>query len=650
MDFFQRQQIARRNTKLLEVYFALSIIGTVVTIYAGCALIFFAEGNLHNNQEAYDSPNGMTMSSLWDTQLFLIVSFATLAAIFFGSLYKMAQLSRGGSVVAEMLGGQPIDSGTRDVNERRLLNVVEEMAIASGTPVPHVYLLTTEKSINAFAAGHSTGDMVVCVTGGALKYLTRDELQGVIGHEFSHILNGDMRLNLRLMGIIFGILCLTIIGRILLQTRGRKNPLPLFGLVLILVGSIGIFFSKLIKSAVSRQREFLADAASVQFTRNPAGLASALKKVGSFGSHIDDPNAEDASHFFFANGLTDSLFGWMSTHPPLEERIRELDPSWDGTFTAIQEVDADAPDPDSQTDVPPERRGFGGPMGNLLGAGILASGAGAGVLASSTILPSVGQLTAGHLDYASDIMAAIPDDLTAASRNPMSAVALIYALLLSSDESARNAQLQGLQDNPAIFQETLRLLPFVQSLNSKARLPLVTLSITALRVLSAPQYDQFTRNLQALTAGSGQPDLFAYVLQKIVQRRLDSRFHPAPERAAQYYALKPALLPDCAVLLSTVACAGQTEPADIQSAFDQGRQQLDLTPEELQLDMSPPDFQKIDAALNRLNLGTPQMKKAVLNACAASIAADGLIQENEVELLRAISDTLDCPIPPFLNV
>jgi Zn-dependent protease with chaperone function len=650
MDFFQRQQIARRNTKLLEVYFALSVIGTVVTIYVGCAIILIAEGNLHSNQEAYDSPNGLTVSSLWDTQLFLIVSLATLASIFFGCVYKMAQLSRGGSVVAETLGGQPVDSATRDVDERRLLNVVEEMAIASGTPVPHLYILPTERSINAFAAGHSTGDMVVCVTAGALKYLTRDELQGVIGHEFSHILNGDMRLNLRLMGIIFGILCLTIIGRILLQTRGRKNPLPLFGLVLLLVGSIGVFFSKLIKSAVSRQREFLADAASVQFTRNPAGLASALKKVGGCGSHIDDPNAEDASHFFFANGLNESLFGWMSTHPPLEERIRELDPAWDGKFTLIQETDAESADADARADAATGRPGFGGPMGNLLGAGILASGAGASVLASSQVLPSVGQLTARHLDYATDLMAAIPGELTDASRNPMSAVALIYALLLDADATAPAARLQGLQADPAIRQETLRLLPLVQGLNRKARLPLVTLSITALRVLSAPQYDEFKRNLQALITDNRPPDLFAYVLQKIVQRRLDSRFHPAPDRVAQYYALKPGLLPDCAVLLSVVACAGQSEPEDIQSAFDQGRQQLDLTPDELQLDTSPLDFQKIDTALDRLNQGTPQMKKAVLNACAASIAADGMIQENEAELLRAISDTLDCPIPPFLNV
>jgi hypothetical protein len=458
-----------------------------------------------------------------------------------------------------------------------------------------------------------------------------------------------MKLNLRLMGIIFGILCLAIIGRILLQTRGRKNPLPFVGLIFIVVGSIGIFFSKLIKSAVSRQREFLADASSVQFTRNPAGLASALKKVGSSGSRISDPNAEDASHFFFANGLADSLFGWMSTHPPLEERIRELDPAWDGKFIALDDESASSGAADSSQDVPPPvPPAFAGPLGNFPG-GQAFGGFGAAILASSQVLPSVGAPTARHLDYASDLMASLPPALSQAARTPMSAVALVYALLLSRDENIRAAQLQPLQSDPAMLQETVRLLPLVQALDGRARLPLVTLSITPLRALSPAQYDLFTQNISALIAAAGQPDLFAYVLQKIVQRRLDSVFHPVAATVPQYYALKP-LLPDCAVLLSAIACVGQVEPAEIESAFDQGRKLLKVAADDLQLDTTPPDLNKIDAALDRLNQGTPQIKKAVLNACATCVAADGEIHENEAELLRAIADTLDCPIPPFLAI
>ncbi len=338
MDFFTRQESARKHTKLLEVYFVLAVISIVVMVYLVAVIVL----NFHGHRTAfrYGGYQETTLGGMWwnPKKLFLGVSLGTIAFIFCGSAFKTMQLSGGGSVVAEMLGGRVVNANTSDPDERKLLNVVEEMAIASGTPVPHVYVMEGERGINAFAAGHSTSDMVVCATRGCIKSLTRDELQGVIGHEFSHILNGDMRLNLRLMGLVFGILCLALFGRMLLYARGggrdRNNALPLIGLFLIVIGSAGVFFAKLIKSAISRQREFLADASSVQFTRNPEGLAGALKKVGGCGSRIEDPNAEDASHFFFANGMAESLSGMFSTHPPLEERIRALEPNWDGKFVA----------------------------------------------------------------------------------------------------------------------------------------------------------------------------------------------------------------------------------------------------------------------------------------------------------------------------
>lgn len=637
MDFFQRQEIARRHTKWLEVYFAFAVLGTIMAVYLGAILVYNVEVN-----RSLDTDGTV---ELWNSQLFMGVSLVTVFIIFCGSLFKISQLSGGGSVVAESLGGQPIDAHTTDLSEQKLRNVVEEMAIASGTPVPQLYLLPNEDGINAFAAGHTTGDMVICVTGGALKYLTRDELQGVIGHEFSHILNGDMRLNLRLMGIIFGILCLTILGKILLYTRGRNNPLPLIGLLLLAIGLIGVFFAKLIKSAVSRQREFLADAASVQFTRNPDGLATALKKVGSSGSRIDDPNAEDASHFFFANGLTESVFNWMSTHPPLEERIRQLDPHWDGQFIPVKPVRDIAPEAQARRD-----SGAGDPVAAQRLENILTGQTfGTPAIASAAILSQVGAPTARHLDYAADILAKIPEVLTTAARNTVDAVALIYALLLSPDEALRKTQVQQFQADAVIVRETERLFPIVQTLESRARLPLVMLSITPLRNLSVSQYAQFTTNIQSIITLNKQTNLFAYVLQKIVLRRLDPNFNPVPHQVPKYYALKP-LLPDCAVLLSAVACAGQTEQADIESAFNLGAKQLDDPTHQLRLDMTAYDLNKIDAALNHLNQGAPQIKKAVLAACAETAAADGVIQENEAELLRAIADTLDCPIPPFLTV
>jgi len=368
MDFFQRQDIARRHTKWLEVYFVLAVIGTVLAFYlAAVGISVYADIRYHWGQPG-----------LWNPKLLLGVSTFVIGVILCGSLYKTSQLASGGSAVAETLGGRPIDANTPDPDERKLLNVVEEMAIAAGTPVPQVYVLPGETGINAFAAGHTTGDMVICATRGCLKYLTRDELQGVIGHEFSHILNGDMRLNLRLMGIVFGIICFTIIGRVLMNTssgRSRdRNPLPIVGMILLAIGSVGAFFGKLIKSAVSRQREILADASSVQFTRNPLALAGALKKVGGCGSEIEDPNAEDASHLFFANGLSESFLNMFSTHPPLEERIRALDPAWDGKFIPIDRPLVEAGEVESEAPQVPPKLARMPQLGDLLGAQILMSG------------------------------------------------------------------------------------------------------------------------------------------------------------------------------------------------------------------------------------------------------------------------------------
>ena len=642
MDFFQRQDIARRHTKWLEVYFALAVIGTVLAFYLAAVGVATYYGFRHH----WGAPG------LWNPKLLLGVSTFVIGVILCGSLYKTSQLASGGGAVAETLGGWPIDANTSDPDERKLLNVVEEMAIAAGTPVPQVYVLPGETGINAFAAGHTTGDMVICATQGCLKYLTRDELQGVIGHEFSHILNGDMRLNLRLMGIVFGIICFTIIGRVLMNTssgRSRdRNPLPFIGLIMLVIGSVGAFFGKLIKSAVSRQREVLADASSVQFTRNPLALAGALKKVGGCGSEIDDPNAEDASHLFFANGLTESFLNMFSTHPPLEERIRALEPGWDGKFIPIERPSAEAGEIEAETSRVPPKLARMPQLGDLLGAQILMSGAGAPVRASA-ILPNIGAPTSRHLDYAADLRSKLPETLANAARDPMGAVALVYALLLSDDEAVRNKQLQQLQSDPAIFQETQRLVPSIANLESRAKLPLVTLSMTALRRLSPAQFAQFEQTIETLIDADGQIDLFEYVLQKIVLRRLEPNFKPPQKPIVQYYVLKP-LVPDCAVLLSALAYAGQADAAQIQAAFLQGAQQLNTT-EPLQLmDGTVCGLDKVDAALNRLNQTTPQLKKLVLNACAETVAADGVIQEQEAELLRAIADTLDCPIPPFLII
>jgi Zn-dependent protease with chaperone function len=329
MDFFAHQQKARKSTKVLVVYFGIAVVCIIASVYFASLLIF-------HGFDTRQAGNAATQDLvLWDAMLFLRVVLGTLGVVIIGSLYKTAALAKGGSAVAESLGGRLVDPDTTHPDERKLRNVIEEMAIAAGVPLPKIYVLDHETGINAFAAGHTPNDAAIGVTAGCVTLLDRDELQGVIGHEFSHILNGDMRLNLRIMGVLFGILCLSVIGRVLIYSRGGdrgKSPLMLLGLALMFIGAIGVFFGRLIQAALSRQREFLADASAVQFTRNPAGLSAALQKIGGAGSQVHSAHAGEASHLFFSNGLGKPFLGALATHPPLDKRIRAIDPAWNGTF------------------------------------------------------------------------------------------------------------------------------------------------------------------------------------------------------------------------------------------------------------------------------------------------------------------------------
>src|SRR3954470_2247678 len=443
---------------------------------------------------AFESKNAAdeTTTSVPQVEVFLATAFGTLGIIGAGSFFKTLSLARGGRAVAELLDGRLVNSNSTDAHERKLLNVVEEMAIASGVPVPQVYVMDGEQGINAFAAGHSASDAAISVTRGAMTMLTRDELQGVIAHEFSHLLNGDMKLNLRLMGLIFGILCLTVIGRILVQTRGRKNPLPLLGLALIIVGWVGVLFGRLIQAAVSREREFLADASAVQFTRNPLGLAGALKKIGGIqhGSQLHSAHAEEASHFFFANGLRSRIFGF-ATHPPLLERIRALAPSFAGQFPAVELSVAAAPSPPplpgvaplvdvAPTPLPPpsiqtvQRPALPivrpPPLPAARALQTQVAGLAAAAIAERTFVSDIGQPRAEHLDYATQLQEVIPPALQIATRDPLGATALICAFLLGDDPVIREKQLDQLARamSDAAGQETIRIWPAIQGIPAQA--------------------------------------------------------------------------------------------------------------------------------------------------------------------------------------
>ena len=661
MDFFHQQDQAHRKTSWFIGYFVVATILIILAVHVAVSLIFFAgtQGR-HRHQQTYLLENDGTVSqssrrsgpmgALGNLEIFGWASLGTLALILGGSLWRFTQLAGGGASVASMLGGRPINSSTTDPDERKVLNVVEEMAIASGVPVPKVYLLAREKGINAFAAGYKPGDAVIGVTQGCVRLLTRDELQGVVAHEFSHILNGDMRLNIRLIAWIFGIMGLALVGRVLLEMRSRssrdKNPLPLLGLALLLIGWIGVFFGRLIQSAVSRQREYLADASATQFTRNPEGLAGALKKIGglAIGSRLESPRAAEVGHLFFANGLGSPFFSLFATHPPVSDRIRALDPAFDGQFPATRLAEDAAPAPTRRrADRPapaiiplPNRGAF--PLPPMIPA--------------LAMMDQVGQPTAAHLHYAAGWRDALPASISAAAHEPMGASVLMYGLLLDADDAVRARQLEALSAiaGDGVAQETQRLWPDIVAAANLARLPLVDMALPALSELSPDQFQRFDEAVQSLIEADEQISLFEYVLQKIVMRHLRPRFGHVRRSVTQYYALKP-LLPDCALLLGLIAQAGHDTPAEIAIAFRAGWRQLGAdTPVADESVLETTDLSKLDVALVRLDQASPLLKKQILNAAAQTVAADGAIKEEEAELLRAIADTLDCPIPPFIQL
>jgi Zn-dependent protease with chaperone function len=647
-DFFARQDDARRRTARLVALFVLAVIVIVAAVYGVATAVVMAGAG---RGQAGEPPEVFSASRLG------LVATAVLLVITTGSLYKIATLRDGGDAIAQLLGGRPVEPAAAAPAERRLLNVVEEMALASGTPVPPVYVLDGEPGINAFAAGFTPGDAVIAVSRGALDHLTRDELQGVIGHEFSHILNGDMRLNLRLIGLVHGILMIALIGQLLLRAApgsrgGRRDKysddawMLFVGVGLLVIGSLGVLLGRIIKCAISRQREFLADASSVQFTRNPDGIAGALKKIGGLaeGSRVRSPNAEQACHMFFGQGVP-SLSSLLATHPPLAERIRRLDPSFDGRFPDVPEAPVEVgPEPGEAEAlaVPLSSRRWPSP-----GKPEEFS------LDPAAAVASVGTPTAEHVAYASALLDTLPPGLAAATSSPFSARAVVYALLLDPDDAVRRAQLARLEGHsePGTVREVLRLRPAVASVGEDGRIPLVDLTFPALRRLSDAQYRAFRANVDALVQADRRVSLFEYALHRMLLRHLDQAFFRLPPPVVQFQAID-GVFPDCVLLISTLARLGHEDGTSIERAFATGMARLQKGyPGERAVALRPPEacsLGAVDRALSRLARAAPPVKRRVLDACAACIAVDLVVTPAEAELLRAIADSLDCPMPPLL--
>lgn len=628
MNFFEYQEAARRQTRWLVFYYILAVVLIILTLYVVAGLL------LHYDRFAVpgEPPNWM---GIWDPALFGMVALGTGALILIGSLYKIATLASGGEAVATMLGGRPVNTDTSTLEERRLLNVVEEMAIASGTPIPRVFILDNEDGINAFAAGFSPGDAVIGVTRGAIQTLNREELQGVIGHEFSHILNGDMRLNIRLIGVLNGILVIALTGywmfRIMSQSSGRSsrdkkgNPLMvlvLLGLAMMVIGYIGVFFARLIKSAVSRQREFLADASAVQFTRNPDGLSGALKKIGGLvsGSRLQASSAEAASHLFFANGISASFLNLLATHPPLEERIRRLDPAFNPAASPV----------------PPPLPMSGADQSHI-------------GLSASRAVSSAGTLSARSLVQAGSMIAQIPEELVTAAHTLRDAPSILLGLLLSPEPPARDRQLELIKANGLadLAPDVVRRAAVIGALPAHSRPPLAELATATLKQLSPERYTGFRSAVMGLVSADSQVTLFEYMVMRMMVRHLDSRFGIGRRPRPRHASLAP-ISRDVQVVLSALCWFGTEAADEARKAFSEGMEHLEGAGLTL-LPAAESSLDALDRALDRLAEATPPVKQKLIAAFTAAVSADGTIIPDEAEALRAVADALDCPIPPMVQ-
>lgn len=605
-NFFAQQDLARRNTRILVVLFTLAVLLLLLltNIIALLSLGFVDASLIAGSWQWQNLP--------W--HLVSLVSLVVIAAVGIAVLYKWQQLKAGGKVVAQALGGVRLTPDSTDPLQRRLLNVVEEMALAAGTPVPPVYLLP-ESSINAFAAGYSPSDAVIGVTQGCLQQLNRDELQGVVAHEFSHILNGDMRMNIRLIAILNGILFLGHIGYYMLRgsrgssairigsgrSSGSKNNaggIVLLALGLVVIGYLGSFFGNLIKAAVSRQREFLADASAVQFTRNPRGIAGALKVIASHSSHskIANPNADENSHLFFGEAIS----RWASifaTHPPLASRIKRLEPHWNGKFPTPRSAQT-ITEPGADTS----------PVTN-----------------------------------AERLQQALPLLLLHSSRQTEPAQALVCCLLLQQADSCRTEQLRLIKElgSVALLQQVDQLCDTVATLNTLTQVQLLQRLMPALKALPETRFVQFTQLLQALLHVVDKPTLGVWLVSQFVQHNLAVQFDPS--QISKHYSSKTLaqltpVVSQLLALVSSVAGDPQQQQQAWQAASAVVNINLDSTPAAVAL---PALGQQLPALL-RL---APQQKQQLWQAIDACVRADNLLQTDEQALLLALALLLEVPYP-----
>jgi Zn-dependent protease with chaperone function len=629
-DFFARQQLARRNSAVMVLLFLLSVAAIVVAVdlVVGAVYLWLAEAAA-------------------PAQVYVAGALVTVGLIAAVSLFSVARLAGGGEKVARMVGARAVPATTQNPLERRLLNIVEEMAIASGVRMPQVFVMDREDAINAFAAGWNVSGSVVAVTRGALEHLTRDELQAVIGHEFSHLLNGDMALNIRMLGVLAGIVAIGSVGGFVMRLAGEADDIraaaPAFavGLALFVVGYVGLFFARLIKAAVSREREYLADASSVQFTRNPDGIAGALDQIGASraGTLIGSRYAEDLSHLFFGASVKLRFAGLFDTHPPLAERIRRAHPRFDAADYRRRRAAGTAPAASGAAEVvpaPPAGR-RGADVGTAWGRSPAQSAA------------LVGSLERSRIDHAARLLAALPPAMRGHLAESEAACGVVIALLLAPKEDVMQQQLDAMKAAgfAGLAQRAAAAAPLTRDLPLVCHLPALDLALPAVKSSHDIARKELVAALEVVINADRRVSLHEFVLLCLVRQQL-----AAPERRQAGTGRLAELAPDAAVLLSLVAHAGTRPDASgpraeaLEAAMRAGAREMGL---DAQQALGAVTLDRAGAALDSLKRLAPLQKALLVKGLFAAVTADGVIRVSEAELMRLVGAALDCPLPPLLE-
>jgi Zn-dependent protease with chaperone function len=647
MDFFARQAQVRSSTRVLVALFALAVFAIVAAVDFSVFAVFG-----HPWVKIADLAGYQHRLIGWTT-------FGVVAVIFGCALYRIHSLTEGGSAVAEDVGGVPVPPDVSDPKLRQLRNVIEEVAIASGTPVPDIYVMPQERGINAFAAGYSASDATICVTQGCLDHLTRDELQGVIAHEFSHVLNGDMRLNIRLMGLLFGIMAISVIGRQFAWSPNAEYEDPdrlvankvfgyMAGMAFIVIGWIGYFFGRLIQAAVARSRESLADASAVQFTRQTAGIAGALKKIAVIpdGSLLRVGNRHEVAHMMF--GDVDAFNAWFTTHPPLMQRIRTLEPWFrEQQLAKLEQTmqDAFAADSAAANGAPPREKKELPPLEWPGGTDVATAVAPAVAVTAATVSPVDIPPQAGF-QHASALRQGLPASLTAAARKPETALTLALALAMSEHEDLRPRQRRFVANafGDDVMVATDKLVADEFTVAAAQRMPLIALSLPALKQLPPTRLETLHETLEAIVGVDPQVQLDDYCLVRLLRMYLREAVKP---RSAPVEGRKK--LPPCrdslSLVCAVVAVYGSNDDASARRAWLAAMDQA-FPGETFQWQMLPMAWQpQLDRALDDLDGLLPAAKEIVIQSLQKAIQADGVVTPTEKELLRVVCASLHCPVP-----